>query len=213
MKQKWCMLLWSVVSLLLMAMQCTTLTFITSIGNEVVSATKELQEQWRKLYSGQLRTYLKQSKRYSKPRSNTETGLHMQRDNKSKANGISNCHKRHHRRRTDSVANKFQDWFHCATYMIDKCVFLYLITKMSDRVLQQRINIKFCVKLGKLSQKMKHGAFNVNPKSKDKLCDRKSRHPHDPRNLPCRNNKWRQYLLTHSLTHSLHGAGHYLKSW
>jgi hypothetical protein len=29
------------------------------------------------------------------------------------------------------------------------CVFLRLVTKMSDRFLEQRINIKFCMKLGK----------------------------------------------------------------
>jgi len=30
-----------------------------------------------------------------------------------------------------------------------RCMFLCLVTKMSDKFLEQQINIKFCVKLGK----------------------------------------------------------------
>jgi hypothetical protein len=43
---------------------------------------------------------------------------------------------------------------------------------MSDRFLEQRINIKFCVTS---SLEIKHGAFNVIPKANDKVCNANSR--------------------------------------
>jgi hypothetical protein len=57
------------------------------------------------------------------------------------------------------------------------CVFLSLVAKMSDRFLEQPINIKFCVKIGKLSLEKKHGAFNMIPKINDKFYNGNNRKP------------------------------------
>jgi hypothetical protein len=43
---------------------------------------------------------------------------------------------------------------------------LRLVAKTSDRILEQRVNIKFCVKM---SLEIKHGAFNMIPKAGDKV--------------------------------------------
>jgi hypothetical protein len=55
----------------------------------------------------------------------------------------------------------------CGSCGADKtCVSLRIVAKMCDRLLEQRINIKFRVKL---SLYMKHGVFNTIPKADDKV--------------------------------------------
>jgi hypothetical protein len=56
-------------------------------------------------------------------------------------------------------------------------VCFYVAKEMSNRFSDQRINVKFCVKL---SSDMKHGAFNMIPKAKDKVGHGNSRYPHEP---------------------------------
>jgi len=68
------------------------------------------------------------------------------------------------------------------------CMFLH-VTKMSDQLLQQWINIKFCVNL---SLEMIYGTFNMILKANDKVCNGNSWHPHNPRKLTCWNHTWRQ---------------------
>jgi len=69
----------------------------------------------------------------------------------------------------------------CGSCGADKTrVFLRLIPEMSDRFLEERVYIQFCAKSGKLSQEMKHGAFNMIAKANDRMCYGNSRHSHDP---------------------------------
>jgi hypothetical protein len=49
--------------------------------------------------------------------------------------------------------------------------------------LEQRTNVKFWVKLRKLSLHMKHGAFNTIPRANNKVCTANSQHTHDPSKL------------------------------
>jgi hypothetical protein len=55
-------------------------------------------------------------------------------------------------------------------------VFLRLVAKLSDRFSEQRIHIKFCVKL---SLQTKHSAFSMIPEGRGKICNGNSRRPHD----------------------------------
>jgi hypothetical protein len=48
------------------------------------------------------------------------------------------------------------------------CLFLRLVAELSDRFMDQPMNIKFCVNI---SLEMKHDAFNMMPKANDKICN------------------------------------------
>jgi hypothetical protein len=83
------------------------------------------------------------------------------------------------------------------------CVFLRLVAKMSDRSLEQRMDTKLCVKLGKSSLENKRGAFRMILKADDEVCNGNIWHPHDPRQLACRNQKWRQCSSLSSISRVL----------
>jgi hypothetical protein len=80
------------------------------------------------------------------------------------------------------------------------CIFLRLVTNMSDRFLKQWIDIKFCVNLGR---RWKHGAFNMVPETNYKLCNGNTRHHHDSRELACLNHNLRQCSSLSSILRAL----------
>jgi uncharacterized ferritin-like protein (DUF455 family) len=75
----------------------------------------------------------------------------------------------------------------CGSCGTDKAhVFLRLVTKMKDPILEQRVNIKFCVKLG---NNEKNYACNVVLKANAEICNGNNRHIHHLRKCACRNHK------------------------